>query len=124
MSATPTPRAVAEEFFARMEDERRETVGELFADDAVITLPGATFEGPDAADEFLAHLAPRYEWAAKEFDRWIETDTEVVSIGTLYGVDSAGEEFSGVRYVDVYEVADGLIQRVDIWNDLAVDGVV
>ena len=32
MPATPTPRAVAEEFFARMEDDRRDTVGELFAD--------------------------------------------------------------------------------------------
>jgi ketosteroid isomerase-like protein len=115
---------VAEEFFARMEDERRETVGELFADDAVITLPDARFEGPDAASEFLAHLAPRYEWAAKEFDRWLETETAVVSIGTLYGVDNDGEAFEGVRYVDVYEVEDGRIQRVDIWNDLAVDGVV
>jgi ketosteroid isomerase-like protein len=115
---------VAEEFFARMEDEHRDTVGELFADDAVITLPGARFEGPESASEFLAHLAPRYEWAAKEFDRWIETETEVVSIGTLYGVDNDGEAFEGVRYVDVYEVEDGRIQRVDIWNDLAVDGAV
>jgi ketosteroid isomerase-like protein len=119
-----SPRAVAEEFFARMADDRRETIGDLFADDAVVTLPGARFEGPDAPEEFLAFLAPRYEWAAKEFDRWIETDTEAVSIGTLYGVDNDGEEFSGVRYVDVYEVSDGRIQRVDIWNDLAADGVV
>lgn len=118
------PRAVVEEFFERMGDERRDTVGELFADDAVVTLPGATFEGPDAADEFLAFLAPRYEWAAKEFDRWIVSDAEVVSIGTLYGVDNDGDEFSEVRYVDVYEAEDGLIRRLDIWNDLAVDGVV
>lgn len=124
MTSAHTPKSTVEEFFARMEDERRGTVGELFADDAVITLPGATFEGPDAVAEFLAHLTPRYDWAAKEFDRWIETETEVVSIGTLYGVDNAGEEFSDVRYVDVYEVADGLVRRVDIWNDLAVDGVV
>lgn len=119
-----SPRAVAEEFFARMGDERREAIDELFADDAVITLPGVRFEGPDAPEEFLAFLAPRYERAAKEFDRWIETDTEVVSIGTLYGVDNDGKEFSDVRYVDVYEVVDGRIQRIDIWNDLAVDGVV
>ncbi|WP_254547028.1 nuclear transport factor 2 family protein [Halomarina pelagica] len=124
MSPVHTPREVAEEFFARMEDDRRETVGELFAADAVITVPGARFDGPDAADALLEHLAPRYDWAAKRFDRWIETDTEVVSIGTLYGVDGDGEEFSGVRYVDVYEVEDGRIRRVDIWNDLAVDGVV
>lgn len=118
------PRAVVEEFFDRMDDDRRGTVGELFAPDAVITLPGARFEGPDAAEEFLAFLEPRYEWAGKEFDRWIEADGEVVSIGTLYGVDNDGEEFEGVRYADVYTVEDGLIERLDIWNDLAAEDVV
>lgn len=124
MAPTHTPRAVAEEFFARMADGRRESIGDLFADDATISLPGATFEGPDAPQEFLSYLEPRYEWAEKEFDRWIQTDRTVVSIGTLYGVDADGESFSGVRYVDVYEVEDGAIRRVDIWNDLAVEGVV
>jgi ketosteroid isomerase-like protein len=118
------PREVVEEFFDRMEDERRETVGELFADDAVITLPGERFEGPDAADQFRSFLAPRYEWAAKEFDRWITAGDHVVSLGTLYGVDNDGDEFGDVRYVDVYEVRDGLIQRLDVYNDLAAEGVV
>jgi ketosteroid isomerase-like protein len=116
---------VVEEFFDRMDDDRRrETVGDLFVEDATITLPGETFTGPDAPTEFLAFLAPRYEWAAKEFDRWITAGDAVVSIGTLYGVDTDGEEFSGVRYVDVYEVEDGLIRRLDVYNDLAVEGVV
>ena len=119
------PRDVVEEFFDRMsDDDRRDTVGELFADDAVVVLPGARFEGPDAPQEFLSFLAPRYEWADKEFGRWITAGEHVVSLGTLYGVDNDGEEFSDVRYVDVYEVRDGKIQRLDIFNDLAVDGVV
>lgn len=124
MTVATSPRGVVEEFFDRMADDRRETVGELFADVAVITVPGARFEGPDAADDFLSFLAPRYEWAAKTFDRWIECDDQVVSIGTLYGVDNDGERFEDVRYVDVYEVRDGLIRRLDVYNDLAVDGVV
>jgi ketosteroid isomerase-like protein len=120
-----TPRETAEAFFERMaDDERRGTIGELFADDAVITFPGVRFEGPDAPDDLLAWAGPRYEWVAKAFDRWIETGDTVVSIGTLYGVDDAGESFDSVRYVDVYEVADGLITRLDVWNDLAVEGVV
>ncbi len=119
------PREVVEEFFDRMEDDdRRDTIGELFADDAVITFPGVRFEGPDAPADLLEWAGPRYEWVAKEFDRWIETGGTVVSVGTLYGVDDAGEEFEGVRYVDVYEVEDGLIRRLDVWNDLAVEGVV
>ena len=101
-----------------------EPIGDLFADDAVITLPGARFEGPDAPAEFLRFLEPRYEWVDKQFDRWIEDDPHVISIGTLYGVDNDGDRFDDVRYVDVYEVHEGTIRRVDILNDLAIEGVV
>ncbi|MGM0718306.1 MAG: nuclear transport factor 2 family protein [Halobacteriota archaeon] len=123
-----TPRAIVETFFSRMSEgaDARASIGELFCEDATITLPGATFTGPDAPRSFLSFLAPRYEWADKEFDRWIETDTDVVSIGTLYGEANDGTTFDSVRYVDVYEVDPdrGVITRLDIWNDLAVDGVV
>jgi len=97
-------------------DDRWEGVDELFADHAIITLPGARFKSMDAPEEFLELLAPRYEWANDEPSRWITTG--------LYGVDSDGEEFADIRYVDVYEVRDGLIHRLDIWNDLAAEGVV
>jgi len=119
----PDPRATVEEFFSRMEDERRSTVDELFADTVTITVPGETFTGPSAATEFLAFLEPRYEWAGKEFDRWLVKGETVISIGTLYGVDNDGERFENVRYVDIYEVTDDLITRLDIYNDLAAEGV-
>lgn len=120
-----TPREVVEECFDRMGDpDRRETIGELFADDAMIAFPGAEFEGSEAPDELLTWLEPRYEWAAKSFDRWIVAGPHVVSLGTLYGVDRDGDEFEGVRYVDVYEVVDGQITRMDVYNDLAVEGIV
>jgi hypothetical protein len=120
------PRAVVDAFFDRMgDDERHSTVGELFAENAVITVPGDRFDGPDAPQQMLAFLGPpRYEWAAKEFDRWITTRPHVVSLGTLYGVDADGDSFDRVRYVDVYEVRDGLIRRLDIYNDLAAERVV
>lgn len=120
------PRAVVEAFFGRMDDdERRSTVGELFAENAVITVPGERFDGPDAPEQMLAFFGPpRYEWAAKEFDRWITTGPHVVSLGTLYGVDADGDSFDQVRYVDVYEVRDGLIRRLDIYNDLTAERVV
>ncbi|MFC5972117.1 nuclear transport factor 2 family protein [Halomarina salina] len=120
-----TPRAVVEELFERMADEqRRGTIRELFAPTAVITLPAARFEGPDAADEMLDWFSSRYEWADKEFDRWVVSGKDVVCLGTLYGVDSKGERFDGVRFVDVYEVTDGRVERMVVHNDLVVDGVV
>lgn len=118
------PRAVVEEFFDRMADEtRRQTVGDLFADDAVITLPGARFEGQAAPGELLRFLAPRYRRADKTFERWIEADDAVVSQGTLHGVNNDGERFDGIRYVDVHRVEAGRIRRLDVYNDLAAEGV-
>ncbi|ACM56691.1 nuclear transport factor 2 family protein [Halorubrum lacusprofundi] len=120
-----TPRETVEEFFERMGDpDERGTVGELFADDAVVTVPGARFEGPDAAASFLAFLEPRYERAGKAFGQWTVDGDRVVSQGTLHGVDNDGERFEDVRYVDVYEVCEGAIRRLDVYNDLAVEGVV
>lgn len=119
------PRAVVEEFFDRMADtDRRESIGELFTADAVITVPGDRFTGGTAASAFLAYLEPRYAWAAKEFDEWIETDDIVISVGRLYGVDNDGADFNDVRYVDLYRVIEGKIDRLDIYNDLAAVGVV
>jgi limonene-1,2-epoxide hydrolase len=119
------PKALAEEFFDRLSDEdRRESAGELFDDRAVITRPGARFVGENAVEEFLAASGDRYEWADKEFDRWIEADSTAISVGRLYGVDNRGDQFGDVRYVDVFRVENGRIVRLDIWNDLAEEGVV
>jgi ketosteroid isomerase-like protein len=125
MTDDRSARAVAEEIFDRMaDDDRRDTIGELLADDVVVTIPGQHFEGPNAAAELLDAFGGRYEWAAKRFDRWHETPNVAVSQGTLYGVDDDGEDFEGVRYVDVFEVEDGLLVQWDIYNDLAADGIV
>jgi ketosteroid isomerase-like protein len=119
------PKAVVKEFFERMSNpETQGTVGELFSDRAVITRPGQTYVGATAAEEFVEGVGQRLEWVDKEFDRWITSGSEVVSIGRLYGVDGEGEAFSDVRYIDVYSVRDDKITRLDIWNDLTVEGIV
>ena len=43
--------------------------------------------------------------------------------GTLYGVNSHGAEFAGVRFVDRFELAADRFLRQDVWNDLAESGV-
>ena len=45
--------------------------------------------------------------------------TVVYSNGTLYGQWPDGRTFAGNRYLDRYEVRDGLITRMDVWNDSA-----
>lgn len=106
------------------DEDERDTIGELFTADAIITVPGTCFKGDTAATAMIDWLEPRYEWADKEFEHWIEAGPHIVSQGTLYGVDDDGNRFENVRYVDVYRVEDGRIVRVDIYNDLAAEGVV
>ena len=43
----------------------------------------------------------------------------VYNIGTLYGAWLDGTPFEGNRYVDRYVVRDGLIVKMDVWNDSA-----
>jgi len=119
----PDPRDIVEEFFERRGDpEKEDTITELFSEETVITAPGRKYIGADAAQEFVDSIPSRFEWVDKRFDRWIEVGNEIVSIGRLYGVDTDGNSFSDVRYVDVYTLEDGEITRLEIWNDIAAEG--
>jgi hypothetical protein len=40
-------------------------------------------------------------------------------MGTLHGVWLDGTPFEGIRFIDRFELADGRIQRQDVWNDMA-----
>ena len=73
--------------------------------------------------EMTAYNANRYRWVKKQMGQLdvaeYEDRTVVYSIGTLYGEWLDGEPFSGNRYVDRFEVRDGLIVKIDVWNDSA-----
>ena len=65
----------------------------------------------------------RYAWVKKalgNFD-WMDRGdhTVVYSNGTLYGEWPDGRSFSGNRYLDRFEVRNGKITRMDVWNDSA-----
>lgn len=65
----------------------------------------------------------RYAWVKKQlgqFDWTVRDDhTVVYSNGTLYGEWPDGTSFAGNRYLDRFEVRDGKIIRMDVWNDSA-----
>jgi hypothetical protein len=86
-----------------------------------ITFTGArTMPDPQAVTAFNG---ARYAWVKKQIGQydWMERDghTVVYSNGTLYGEWPDGRAFAGNRYLDRYEVRDGLITRMDVWNDSA-----
>ncbi len=85
-----------------------------------------TFTGGRAMPDpqaITAFNGGRYAWVKKrlgQFD-WMDRGdhTVVYSNGTLYGQWPDGRSFSGNRYLDRFEVRDGKIVRMDVWNDSA-----
>ncbi|UES40029.1 nuclear transport factor 2 family protein [Roseibium aggregatum] len=91
------------------------------ADDVTITFTGGrVFNHPSGPTGFNAK---RYNWVKKKMDRFDVArgadGVVVYSVGTLYGEWPDGTAFEGNRYVDRFEVNDGKITKMDVWNDSA-----
>jgi hypothetical protein len=75
--------------------------------------------------ECSAFNASRYKWVKKKFEQTDvvaggnDDEAIVYNIGTLYGEWLDGTPFAGNRYVDRYVVRNGLIVKMDVWNDSA-----
>lgn len=112
-------------FLRYMEDRDLKSANEMMAPEAEITFPGNRKFKSQA--EMVQASRGRYQWVKKNFEQvdvYPKNSTFVVYIiGTLYGVNRHGVSFSGVRYLDRFEIIDGLIARQDVWNDLAESGV-
>jgi hypothetical protein len=91
------------------------------ADTVVITFTGGrVFNHPSGPTGFNAM---RYKWVKKRMDTFDvakgANGTVVYSVGTLYGEWPDGTPFEGNRYVDRFEVRNGKIVKMDVWNDSA-----
>lgn len=98
-----------------------ETAARYMEPGTLITFTGGrVFDHPSGPAGFNAG---RYKWVKKRMERFDvcpgETETIVYSIGTLYGEWPDGTVFEGNRYVDRFVVKDGLIVKMDVWNDSA-----
>ncbi len=98
-----------------------ELAATFVADDVVITFTGGrTFDHPSGPTGFNAK---RYKWVKKKMNRFDvaagDTGTVVYSVGTLYGEWPDGTPFEGNRYIDRFEVENGKITKMDVWNDSA-----
>lgn len=108
--------------YLRLVEERRlDEAAELLAPGAEIVFPG----GRRFADlyEQVAAARGRYLRIGKMFEGFDVIDGDGVVVvyvfGTLEGEDLAGQTFAGVRFVDRFELVDGLITAHHVWNDLA-----
>ncbi|HSW17655.1 MAG TPA: nuclear transport factor 2 family protein [Ramlibacter sp.] len=120
----PDASALVRDFLGRMQERQLDAARELLAPDFVMQFPGAATM--TRLEELLEWARTRYQRVAKRIERvdesWGDGVTTVHCAGTLHGVWLDGSSFEGVRFIDRFEVAGGLIQRQDVWNDLAEVG--
>lgn len=94
---------------------------ELISPDFRMNFPGG--QEFTRFEDLLDWAAPRYRSIAKSIDRVEEAPVgEAVSVylsGTLFGERPDGTPFEGIRFIDRFEVQEGLIRSQDVWNDLA-----
>ena len=117
----PEASALVRQFLERMQARELDAARQLLAPGFVMTFPGAAPMHDFA--ELLDWAKGRYSRIGKQFERldecWGPEATVVYCSGTLEGVWLDGTAFSGIRFIDRFEVAGGLIRRQDVWNDLA-----
>jgi 4-oxalocrotonate tautomerase family enzyme len=119
--ALPDPAETVRAFLAAMEAR------DLPAAEAMLG-PGFTMTFPGTAP--MTRLAELIDWAKDRY-RFVTKTFEAVEAfsadgagvvytrGTLAGEWPDGTTFEGIRFVDRFELRDGLIVRQDVWNDIA-----
>lgn len=92
----------------------------LTAEGFEMVFPGGARFGGLAA--LSAWAATRYRRIAKHIERIEEapmgTHVAVYVSGTLEGEWTDGAPFSGIRFIDRFEVEHGRVIRQEVWNDL------
>ncbi|SFD24440.1 SnoaL-like domain-containing protein [Bosea sp. CRIB-10] len=114
------PKALALRYLAAMEQRDLDAARSLVSEDAVFVFPGGARRSDVSA--IVAGSSGRYRSIAKHIERCdlcqrADGTVVVYVLGSLYGQWPDGSAFSGIRFVDRFEIAGGLIARQEVWND-------
>ena len=118
-------RAVASEvvkgYLEAMQERDLPAAQAFLADGFTMCFPGGV--QMQTLQQMMQWARPRYRSIAKDYENfeevWREEDCVVYCHGTLHGIFNDGSAFSGVRFIDRFEVCNDRIVRQDVWNDLA-----
>lgn len=118
------PVVLVDDYLQCCEDRVLDQASKFLGDSFRMQFPGGVEYG--SLGELVT--APKgYAWVRKYRDRYaVGTEgahTVVTSIGRLYGERLDGSSFEGIRYVDVFVIADDLIIEQIVWNDLCESGI-
>ena len=108
-------------FLSAMEARDLEAAKFHLSEDFIMTFPGgASFA---ALEELVAWAGSRYQSISKSYDGFNTafhgTTSTVFCFGTLSGTWLDGSTFSGIRFIDRFELEGETIISQMVWNDLA-----
>lgn len=121
-SALPDPSDIVRRFLGAMQDRDLEAAQALLGLGFAMTFPGT--QEMHSLDELITWAAPRYRFVTKSYDGFDAMQSEgphavVYCRGTLSGEWPDGIAFEGIRFIDRFEVTEGLLTRQDVWNDIS-----
>lgn len=116
------PTAIVQAYLGAMEARRLDQARALLDPGFQMIFPGT---GPmTSLQQLIDWAGPRYRFVCKTcqgFDAIKAADTRAIVYcrGTLAGEWPDGTAFSGIRFIDRFELVASLITRQDVWNDIA-----
>ncbi|MFN3143778.1 MAG: tautomerase family protein [Paracoccaceae bacterium] len=117
----PDPKAMVHTYLTTMEARDLAAAEAMLAPGFTMTFPGGVTMTSLA--ELIAWSKPRYRFVRKTYERYDATQDGATAIvycfGTLSGEWLDGTAFSGIRFIDRFEIVDGRFTRQDVWNDMA-----
>ena len=116
------PVQLVRSFLAAMEARDIALAQSFLADGFEMTFPGTA--PMHKLQELIAWSAPRYKFVTKTYDGFDAMQSEgaeaiVYCRGKLSGEWPDGTPFEGIRFIDRFEVTEGLLTRQDVWNDIS-----
>ena len=115
--ALPDPAALVRAYLDAMEARDLPAAQAMLTEDFTMTFPGGA--PLRTLQELIDWAAPRYRFVTKTYEGFDTCGDTVYCRGTLSGEWPDGTAFSGIRFVDRFELRAGRIARQDVWNDIA-----
>ena len=120
--AKPDPAQIVQDFLTAMQDRNIELAQSFLADAFTMTFPGTP--PMQQLQQLIDWAAPRYKFVTKTYDGFdcmqSAGDAAIVYCrGTLSGEWPDGTPFSGIRFIDRFEVVGRTLTKQDVWNDIA-----
>ncbi len=119
--AQPDPAVLVRAYLEAMEARDLDTARAMLAEKFEMVFPGT--DPMRTLEELIAWAKPRYRFVRKTYEAFEAFGAGATAIvycrGTLSGEWPDGAAFSGIRFIDRFEVEDGKLVRQDVFNDIA-----